>query len=200
MDFPANQRGLIVLAVNLPGGWLRDTLKPKLRRPGERKLNEGMTDTLLIHDIRPWAASPADIVVQGGRITAIGADLAARSDAAVLEGRGRIARPGLVEAQTCDTWGPYGHGDMLDRAAIVGLRNNLRRDHAVELARRICTQGGAAAMWLAGDGLAPGCQAELVPIPAEKVASLVVDRSRDGTVRRRGRLVAAGFEPVVAAP
>src|SRR5262249_48732906 len=41
-----------------------------------------------------------------------------------------------------DTWGLYGNGDMLERAMLVGLRNNLRRDDELELALDICTYGG----------------------------------------------------------
>jgi cytosine/creatinine deaminase len=42
-----------------------------------------------------------------------------------------------------DTWGPYGNGDMLERAMLLGLRNNFRRDDEVELALDVCTRGGA---------------------------------------------------------
>ncbi|WP_237214530.1 amidohydrolase family protein [Falsiroseomonas oryziterrae] len=116
----------------------------------------------------------------------------------------KLAKAGVV---TCsgndgirDTWGPYGNGDMVERAMIVGLRNNLRRDDEVELGLRICTEGGARIMALPRYGLAEGCDADLVLVPAETVASLVVDRSRDRTVLRRGRVVAEGGVPVMAAP
>jgi cytosine deaminase len=35
-----------------------------------------------------------------------------------------------------DTWGPYGNGDMLERAMQIGMRNNFRRDEEVELGPR----------------------------------------------------------------
>ncbi len=38
-----------------------------------------------------------------------------------------------------DTWGPYGNGDMLERAVFVGLRNNLRRDDELRLAFDVVT-------------------------------------------------------------
>jgi cytosine deaminase len=41
-----------------------------------------------------------------------------------------------------DTWGPYGNGDMLERAMFVGLRNNLRRDDELAPARRIVVRRG----------------------------------------------------------
>ncbi len=45
-----------------------------------------------------------------------------------------------------DTWGPYGNGDMLERAVFVGLRNNLRRDDELRLAFDVVT-GAARASW-----------------------------------------------------
>ena len=33
-----------------------------------------------------------------------------------------------------DTWGPYGNADMLERATLVGLRNNFRRDDELAIA------------------------------------------------------------------
>ncbi|WP_376096231.1 amidohydrolase family protein [Roseomonas sp. CCTCC AB2023176] len=98
-----------------------------------------------------------------------------------------------------DTWSPYGNGDMLERAMILGLRNNLRRDDEVEMALRVCTEGGAAAMGVEGYGLDVGCWADLVLLPAESVASLVVDRSADRMVIRRGRIVAENGVAVVGA-
>ena len=99
-----------------------------------------------------------------------------------------------------DTWSPYGDGDMVERAMIVGLRNNFRRDDEVETALRVCTEGGAAAMGLAGYGLAVGCDADLVLIPAESLAALVVDRPADRLVLRRGRVVAEGGRVTAAVP
>jgi cytosine/adenosine deaminase-related metal-dependent hydrolase len=99
-----------------------------------------------------------------------------------------------------DTWSPYGNGDMVERAMLVGLRNNLRRDDEVEVALRICTEGGAQAMGVARYGLGVGCDADLVLVATESVAEFVVDRSRERTVIKRGRVVAEGGVPVLAAP
>lgn len=99
-----------------------------------------------------------------------------------------------------DTWGPYGNGDMVERAMLLGLRNNFRRDDEMELALRVCTDGGAAAMGLAGHGLAPGAWADLVLVAAESLAALVVDRSVGRLVLKRGRVVADHGQAVVPAP
>jgi cytosine/creatinine deaminase len=116
----------------------------------------------------------------------------------------KLARAGVV---TCsgsdgirDTWGPYGNGDMVERAMLLGLRNNFRREEEMEQGLRVCTEGGAAAMRLSDYGLAPGSWADLVLMPAETLASLVVDRSPDRTVLRRGRIVAERGVTVMRAP
>ncbi|HEY8287811.1 MAG TPA: amidohydrolase, partial [Acetobacteraceae bacterium] len=58
-----------------------------------------MTADLLIRNVRPYGNPAADILIRGGVITAIGPVLAA-PDVPVLDGAGRLAFPGLVEAHT----------------------------------------------------------------------------------------------------
>ncbi|MDJ0389588.1 amidohydrolase family protein [Roseomonas sp. E05] len=99
-----------------------------------------------------------------------------------------------------DTWGPYGNGDMLERAMLLGLRNNFRRDEEVELALDICTAGGAAVMGLRDYGLAPGCQADFVLMEAESLAEAVVARPPRKLVVKRGRVVARDGAALVKAP
>jgi len=89
-----------------------------------------------------------------------------------------------------DTWGPYGNADMLERAMLIGLKNDLRRDDEVELALDICTRGGAEAMALDGYGLEVGCHADLVLLDAETVAEAVVARPTRRLVVKRGTVVA----------
>ena len=69
----------------------------------------------------------------------------------------RLAAAGVVLCAGSDgirdTWGPYGNADMLERATILGLRNNLRRDDELVLALDAVTTGGARAIGLDGYGL-----------------------------------------------
>jgi cytosine deaminase len=95
-----------------------------------------------------------------------------------------------------DSWNPYGMGDMLERAMLVGLRNNFRRDEEVQLALDVCTYGGAKVMELADYGLDVGCVADLVILPGETVVEAVVARPADRTVVKRGRIVARHGELV----
>jgi cytosine/adenosine deaminase-related metal-dependent hydrolase len=95
-----------------------------------------------------------------------------------------------------DSWNPYGMGDMLERAMLVGLRNNFRRDEDIELALDICTYGGAKMMGIANYGLSAGCVADLVILPGENVVEAVVSRPADRTVVKRGKIVARHGELV----
>ena len=55
-----------------------------------------------------------------------------------------------------DLWGPYGSGDMLERAMHVAYRSTFRRDEDIELALDAATYGGARALGLRALRLAPG--------------------------------------------
>ncbi|MGI4794131.1 MAG: amidohydrolase family protein [Janthinobacterium lividum] len=93
-----------------------------------------------------------------------------------------------------DTWGPYGNADMLERATLIGLRNNLRRDDELMLALKIVTSGGARALGLTDYGLAPGCMADAVLVEAETMAEAVAQHPGRRTVIRRGAIVARNGE------
>ena len=99
-----------------------------------------------------------------------------------------------------DTWGPYGNADMLERAFLIGLRNNFRGDDEVEMALDVCTYGGAAVMRLAGYGLQPGDAADLVLVDGEALAEAVATRPPRRLVVKRGRVVARDGLALVAAP
>ena len=52
---------------------------------------------MLIRNVRPWGGAPADVLVEGTRIAAIGPNLAAPAGAPVEDGGGAILLPGLIE-------------------------------------------------------------------------------------------------------
>jgi cytosine deaminase len=92
-----------------------------------------------------------------------------------------------------DTWSPYGNADMLERATILGLRNNLRRDDEVTLALDAVTGGAAKALGLPDYGLAPGCRGDVVLVTAETLAEAVAQHPSPRVVIRGG-VVVAGSE------
>ena len=99
-----------------------------------------------------------------------------------------------------DTWGPYGNADMLERAMLLGLRNNFRADPDVEHALWCCSYGGAKAMGLPDYGLEEGCAADLVLVEAETVAHAVVTHPPRRLVVKRGLVVARDGRALVGAP
>jgi cytosine/adenosine deaminase-related metal-dependent hydrolase len=99
-----------------------------------------------------------------------------------------------------DTWGPYGNGCMLERAMIVGLRNNLRRDEEIEFALRACTRGGAALMGIGDYGLEVGRPADLCIVDGATPAEAVVSRPPRKLVVKGGRVVARDGVALVTGP
>ncbi len=99
-----------------------------------------------------------------------------------------------------DTWGPYGNADMLERAMLLGLRNNLRADEDVEHALWCCTYGGAQVMGLKNYGIAEGCSADLVLVDAESVTHAVVAHPPRRLVLKGGRIVARDGRALTKAP
>jgi cytosine/creatinine deaminase len=85
-----------------------------------------------------------------------------------------------------DLWGPYGSGDMLERAMHVAYRSGFRRDEDIELALEAATVGGALALGLPDYGLAPGDRADLVVVPASGPGEAVVVHPRRTLVMKDG--------------
>ena len=99
-----------------------------------------------------------------------------------------------------DVWHPYGNGDMLDRARIVGQRNGLDKDHEVKLALDICTAEGAKVMALKSYGLAVGDFADAVLVEARNVPEAVVLCPPRKLVLKRGRVAARNGKALCEAP
>jgi cytosine/creatinine deaminase len=89
-----------------------------------------------------------------------------------------------------DLWGPYGSGDMLERAMHVAYRSTFRRDEEIELALEAATYGGARALGVEPYGLAVGAPADLVVVDARTPAEAVVAHPPRALVLKRGVAVA----------
>jgi hypothetical protein len=89
-----------------------------------------------------------------------------------------------------DAWSPMGNGDMLERAMLIALRYGWSKDDELAMAFDIVSAGGARALGIESYGLAAGCRADFVLLPAENLAAAVVDRPSARTVISRGRVVA----------
>ena len=88
-----------------------------------------------------------------------------------------------------DAWSPYGNGDMLERAMLIGYRGGLLSDEALRLAFALATEHAARATGVASHGVVPGAHADLVAIEAAHVPEAVVERPGNRWVFKRGRRV-----------
>ncbi|RWX13949.1 metal-dependent hydrolase [Rhizobium leguminosarum] len=89
-----------------------------------------------------------------------------------------------------DSWWPYGDGDMLGRAMMIGYRSGFYTDEELNAAFDVVTASGAKALRLEGYGLKIGAKADFIVLEAEHVAEAVVSVPRSRSVYRGGRLVA----------
>ncbi|MGV2291713.1 amidohydrolase family protein [Trinickia sp. YCB016] len=89
-----------------------------------------------------------------------------------------------------DTWTPYGAPDMLERAMLIGLRNDFRRDDELEIALDCVTHSAARGCGFADYGLLLGHRADLVLVDAQTLAEAVVARPVRKLVVSAGNIVA----------
>ena len=116
----------------------------------------------------------------------------------------RIQAAGLRMGAGCDgvrdTWNPWNRPDMLDRARIVALRNNLRADADLELVLALCSSGGAAVMGQADHRLAPGCAADLTLLTGSTLAEAVAEGAPRPLTIKAGRVTARHGLALTEAP
>jgi cytosine deaminase len=98
-----------------------------------------------------------------------------------------------------DSWWPYGDGDMLRRANMIGYRSGFFEDRELAMAFDIVTAGGAVALGLEGYGIAVGTRADFVTLAAQHVPEAVVAVPGGRRVYKGGRLVAENGK-VLAVP
>ena len=88
-----------------------------------------------------------------------------------------------------DAWSPFGNGDMLERAAVIGYRQGFRSDADLSHAFAMATALPAQVLGLEGYGLRPGARADLVIIPAASIPEAVVGHPGPRSLVKRGRVV-----------
>jgi len=93
-----------------------------------------------------------------------------------------------------DSWWPYGDGDMLERAMLIGYRSGFFTDGDLEVAFDLVTGSAARALGLKDYGLRVGAPADFVVMDARHVPEAVVARPRRSAVYKGGRLVARDGE------
>jgi cytosine/adenosine deaminase-related metal-dependent hydrolase len=89
-----------------------------------------------------------------------------------------------------DTWTPYGSPDMLERAMLIAMRYNLRRDDDLALAFDCVSGTAARGCGFTHYGLQAGARADLVLVDADTLAHAIVARPARKLVMANGRIVA----------
>src|ERR1700730_6602741 len=89
-----------------------------------------------------------------------------------------------------DTWSPYGTGDLLERAAIIGWKGDFRRDDQVELAFDLVTAAGARSLGIGDYGVTVGGAANLFTVAVSCVAEAVAAHPPRKLVLYDGKIVA----------
>jgi cytosine/creatinine deaminase len=89
-----------------------------------------------------------------------------------------------------DSWWPYGDGDMLNRANMIGYRSGFYTDEELLAAFDVVTEAGAKALRLDGYGLRLGAKADFVTLATAHVPEAVAGPPRGRSVYKEGRLIA----------
>ena len=89
-----------------------------------------------------------------------------------------------------DTWSPYGTGDLLERAAIIGWKGDFRRDGQIATAFDLVSAAAAKALGIADYGVAVGGAATLFTIAASSVPEAIAAHPPRKLVLFEGRIVA----------
>ena len=89
-----------------------------------------------------------------------------------------------------DSWWPYGDGDMLGRAQMIGYRSGFNTDAQLAEAFDVVTEAGARVLGLSDYGLRAGAAADFVVLPVENVPEAVVAAPAAREVWKNGRLIA----------
>lgn len=88
-----------------------------------------------------------------------------------------------------DAWWPYGNGDMLERAMMIGYRSGFYTDDELDLALRMATSEPARVLNLNDYGIAVGNAATFVILDAPNAAAAVAAPPADRILVQRGQLI-----------
>jgi cytosine/adenosine deaminase-related metal-dependent hydrolase len=89
---------------------------------------------------------------------------------------------------------------MLERAMLLGMKNNLRRDDELAMALDVCTTGGALAMDRSAHALEVGGRGDVVLVEGESVGEAIVTHQPRKLVVTAGNIVARDGASLRARP
>lgn len=85
-----------------------------------------------------------------------------------------------------DAWWPYGNGDMLQRAMLIGYRSGFYTDDDLHFLLDMATRASAGALGLEDYGIAAGNEATFVILDAPNAAAAVAMPAADPILVQRG--------------
>jgi cytosine/adenosine deaminase-related metal-dependent hydrolase len=85
-----------------------------------------------------------------------------------------------------DAWWPYGNGDMLQRANLIGYRSGFYTDSELLVALDMATHAGATVLGKRDYGLRPGNEATFVVVDAPNGAAAVAGVPSERVIVRHG--------------
>lgn len=88
-----------------------------------------------------------------------------------------------------DSWWPYGDGDMLGRAMMIGYRSGFYTDSDLRVAFDVVTEAGAKALGFTDYGLRKDASADFVTLNAEHIPEAVVSVPKRRSVYKAGKCV-----------
>lgn len=88
-----------------------------------------------------------------------------------------------------DAWWPYGTGDMLERATIIGLEGGLMTDEELNQIGSLITDSAAAVLGIADYGVHSGGRADLVVVAARSMPEAIAAHPERRWVLHGGRVV-----------
>ena len=86
-----------------------------------------------------------------------------------------------------DAWWPYGNGDMLQRAMLVGYRSGFYTDEELGVGLHMATEAGAAVLGKGDYGLKVGNEATFVVVKAPNAAAAVAAVPAERAIVRSGQ-------------
>ncbi|WP_046868483.1 amidohydrolase family protein [Microvirga massiliensis] len=89
-----------------------------------------------------------------------------------------------------DSWWPYGDGDMLERAMMIGYRSGFYTDAELACAFDMITDAAAGVLHIPDYGIEVGSAADLAIVDARHAQEAIVARPIRRAVYKAGRLVA----------
>ena len=86
-----------------------------------------------------------------------------------------------------DAWWPYGNGDMLQRAMLVGYRSGFYTDEELGVGLHMATEAGAAVLGKGDYGLKVGNEATFVVVKAPNAAAAIAAVPAERAIVRSGQ-------------